>query len=152
MARTPHSTELTVAFADLAGFAALTEAHGDEEAAALIDRFCTLSREALEPDDRLIKSIGGCGHVELDGSRRRLAFGRSGIGIARPAAELPVPRSGLHHGPRFSGGELVAALENLGISVGNAVVDRWFGDFIIGVGRKMDVTAPRHGDRAPNGH
>ena len=31
----------TFVFADIAGFTALTEAHGDEEAAALVAQFCT---------------------------------------------------------------------------------------------------------------
>src|SRR5690349_13992977 len=37
----------TYVFADIAGFTALTEAHGDEEAAGLIDRFCAEVGEAL---------------------------------------------------------------------------------------------------------
>ena len=32
--------EATFLFADIAGFTALTEAHGDEEAAALVAEFC----------------------------------------------------------------------------------------------------------------
>ncbi|HZA90202.1 MAG TPA: hypothetical protein VE401_08200 [Solirubrobacterales bacterium] len=39
----------TFLFADLAGFTALTEAHGDEEAAELAAEFCTRVRRLL-PD------------------------------------------------------------------------------------------------------
>jgi class 3 adenylate cyclase len=38
--------EATFVFADIAGFTALTEAHGDEEAVALIDAFTDLSVES----------------------------------------------------------------------------------------------------------
>jgi ubiquinone/menaquinone biosynthesis C-methylase UbiE len=42
---------------------------------------------------------------------------------------------------RFGGQELVAALEKVGVKVGNNYVERFFGDFVIGVGR-------RHGMRS----
>ena len=48
----------TFAFADLAGFSALTEAHGDDEAAGLIDRFESSANDSLVEGDRLVKSIG----------------------------------------------------------------------------------------------
>jgi len=39
----------TFLFADIAGFTALTEAHGDEQAAALVKRFCGAIGAALPP-------------------------------------------------------------------------------------------------------
>src|SRR5690349_19479113 len=50
--------QATFAFVDLAGFTALTEAQGDEDAADVAVRFATLARAALAPGDRLIKTIG----------------------------------------------------------------------------------------------
>ena len=44
MASDPASTAATFLFADIAGFTALTEAHGDEEAAALASDFCAAVR------------------------------------------------------------------------------------------------------------
>jgi adenylate cyclase len=35
----------TFLFADIAGFTALTEAHGDDEAAALVAEFCTAVKQ-----------------------------------------------------------------------------------------------------------
>lgn len=56
MADTPLQTFL---FADLAGFTALTEVHGDEQAADLVERFSAQAREALRSHDSdEVKSIG----------------------------------------------------------------------------------------------
>lgn len=48
----------TVAFVDLAGFTAMTDTHGDEEAATLAERFAALARLSLGPGERLVKTIG----------------------------------------------------------------------------------------------
>lgn len=50
--------ERTFSFVDLAGFTALTEAHGDLDAVELLDRFTGLVRASLSADDELVKSIG----------------------------------------------------------------------------------------------
>jgi adenylate cyclase len=47
--------EATFLFADIAGFTALTEAHGDEEAAALVADFC----------DRVQSELGGFGATQV---------------------------------------------------------------------------------------
>lgn len=44
--------EATFGFIDLAGFTALTEAHGDEEAVALVGRFESLAASAMSAGDR----------------------------------------------------------------------------------------------------
>ena len=49
----------TFLFADIAGFTALTEAHGDDHAADLVARFCEAVHGVLpEYDARTVKSIG----------------------------------------------------------------------------------------------
>src|SRR5262249_57730431 len=53
-----ETVERTFSFVDLAGFAALTEAHGDLDAVDLLDRFIGLVPEALSPGDEMVKSIG----------------------------------------------------------------------------------------------
>ena len=50
--------EATFCFVDLAGFSALTEAHGDDAAADLALRFAGLVTETLAGDGRLVKTIG----------------------------------------------------------------------------------------------
>ena len=50
--------DATFAFVDLAGFTAVTEAHGDREAVAIIQAFRARAQEVLGPDDELVKTIG----------------------------------------------------------------------------------------------
>ena len=51
-------TAATFLFADLAGFTALTEAHGDEEAADLVGAFCSEVRHVVGDRGSVVKSIG----------------------------------------------------------------------------------------------
>ena len=53
-----EKVERTFSFVDLAGFTALTEAHGDLDAADLLGRFIGLARASLSAGDELVKSIG----------------------------------------------------------------------------------------------
>jgi class 3 adenylate cyclase len=50
--------ETAILFADLSGFTALTEAHGDLDAADLAGRFHELAEVALRDGTRLIKTLG----------------------------------------------------------------------------------------------
>ena len=47
MAQRSNLTVQTFLFADLSGFTALTEAHGDEQAADLVGGFCVAVRQLL---------------------------------------------------------------------------------------------------------
>lgn len=47
-----------VAFADLAGFTALTEAHGDVAAADIAERLVSAATSVMTAADRLVKNIG----------------------------------------------------------------------------------------------
>jgi adenylate cyclase len=50
--------ETAILFADLSGFTAFTEAHGDLDAADLAGRFHELAEVALRDGTRLIKTLG----------------------------------------------------------------------------------------------
>jgi len=103
----------TFVFADLAGFTALTEVHGDDEAADLVGAFCA----AIEPllavhDTDQIKVIG-------DAVMLRAPTAEQGVGVAlaivcdvgrRPG--FPTVRAGAHSG---------AAAERSGDWFGSAV-------------------------------
>jgi class 3 adenylate cyclase/YHS domain-containing protein len=84
-----------IAFVDLAGFTALTEEHGDEDAARLATRFAELTRAQLGPGDHLVKTLGDAVLVTsvtaVDGVRfvERLITHATG---------LPALRAGLHFG------------------------------------------------------
>lgn len=103
----------TFAFADIAGFTALTEAHGDEAAFALVSDFTNAVRAELDP-------VQG-EHVKTIGDALMLRIPDPGDGIVlglRIANDLmlehgaPAVRVGLHHGQ---------ALENAGDYFGAAV-------------------------------
>lgn len=50
--------ECTFVFADLAGYTALTEAHGDADAAEIAMAFHALAATCVSPDGRIVKTIG----------------------------------------------------------------------------------------------
>jgi class 3 adenylate cyclase/YHS domain-containing protein len=91
--------EVTIVFADLAGFAALTEAHGDQDAVDVAARFFGLARRCLAEGAALVKTMGDA--VMIAG-----ASVPAGIVTALRLAiavndELfyPMLRVGLHAGP-----------------------------------------------------
>jgi adenylate cyclase len=55
MSRERH---LTVLMADLAGYTALTEAHGSAQAAEIVARYLALAHEATVPGVRLMERVG----------------------------------------------------------------------------------------------
>lgn len=90
--------ELAFAFVDLAGFTALTEAHGDELAVAQIDRFCEITMSLLVGDSELVKSLGDA--VMLAGPPADLVD--STLAVMRACLtepDFPIPRAGAHAGP-----------------------------------------------------
>lgn len=110
--------EATFCFVDLAGFTALTEAQGDEDAADVATRFADLARASLGPGDFLVKTIGDAvlmtapdpvAGVELV---ERLLTGVA----AEPG--LPSLRAGLHHGDAVNReGDVFGAAVNLAARV-----------------------------------
>lgn len=88
----------TFAFVDLAGFTALTEAHGDVEAAGLVARFVALTRSLLEPDDQLVKSIGDAVMLAFRGPDAALSAVKGLVERCQEESGFPSPRAGLHHG------------------------------------------------------
>src|SRR5688500_11501760 len=91
--------EHTFVFADLAGYTALTEAHGDEDAARIATAFHALATECLGSDVRLVKTIG-------DEVMLCAATVERGVGVALQIAaavarrpHFPAVRIGLHAGP-----------------------------------------------------
>ena len=52
------TSDVTFVFADLSGYTALTEAHGNDGAAAVIHRYMNMAREALPADARIVERVG----------------------------------------------------------------------------------------------
>jgi class 3 adenylate cyclase len=94
----------TFLFADLAGFTALTEAHGDEQAADLVGEFSDKVRELVGDAGSLIKTIGDAVMARFPEAADAIAAG------VRIATELgrghgaPAVRVGMHHGPAVERG------------------------------------------------
>ena len=111
--------ERTIAFVDLAGFTALTEAHGDDAAVDLLDTFTAAAAASVaDTTAELVKTIGDA---------VMLAAPSPGIGLdaARRVFEacyandaFPEPRGGLHHGPVVArDGDYYGATVNLAARV-----------------------------------
>jgi class 3 adenylate cyclase len=90
----------TFLFADLAGFTALTEAHGDEPAAELAAEFFDCVRGLL-PDHRAeeVKTIGDAVMLRCDDAESAVELGLRIVEEVASRSEFPVVRLGMHTGP-----------------------------------------------------
>ena len=128
--------ECTVAFVDLAGFSALTEAHGDDDAAALADRFAELARAALGPSDRLVKCIGDAVMLAAPTPGEGITLVGRLLGALAGEQNVPLPRCGVHHGPVVErNGDLFGATVN----VAARVAARAFGGQTLGTRAVADA-------------
>lgn len=95
----------TFLFADLAGFTALTEAHGDEEAADLIASFCAEVRQML-PDHgaQEVKTIGDELMIRTDNAADAVRLALRVVGEVGGRHGFPAIRAGLHTGPAVERG------------------------------------------------
>ena len=96
----------TFVFADLAGYTAVTEVHGDAEAADLAAAFYDLARELLDRcDGEEVKLIGDELMARIDNPAAAIDFAiELSHHSARRHEHLAV-RVGLHHGPAVKRGE-----------------------------------------------
>ena len=91
------TSEASVAFLDLAGFTALTEAHGDQVALTVVDRFEATVLDALTEPESFVKLIG-------DAALLVFAEPAAAVAVARSIVEEtdrdsgPAVRVGIHHG------------------------------------------------------
>jgi adenylate cyclase len=86
-------------FADIAGFTALTEAHGDEEAVALIGRFSdAIAAELPAVGGEHVKTIGDAVMLRVPEPAAAIRLGLRIVGGALGEHGVPAVRVGLHHG------------------------------------------------------
>jgi class 3 adenylate cyclase len=110
--------ERCVAFVDLAGFTALTETHGDHDAADLAVRFASLAVGALGDGQRVVKTIGDAVMLEAPDPVAGVALITRICERAAVEDRFPVLRAGLHHGPVVErDGDLYGATVNLAARV-----------------------------------
>jgi class 3 adenylate cyclase/YHS domain-containing protein len=121
MNATPSDTavEATFAFVDLAGFTAMTEAHGDVEAVAIVRAFRERALQVLDRNDELVKTIG-------DAVMLRFPTPEGAITALRQLLQrellvgdaVLLPRAGAHHGPAVAvDGDYYGAAVNLAARV-----------------------------------
>jgi adenylate cyclase len=109
----------TFLFADLAGFTALTEAHGDEPAAELAADFCECIRTLL-PDcgGEEIKTIGDAMMLRCDDPKAAVELGLRIVEEVGGRPQFPIVRVGMHTGPATErGGDWFGAAVNLAARV-----------------------------------
>jgi adenylate cyclase len=91
--------EATFLFADIAGFTALTEAHGDEHAIALVEGFAEAVKGELPPiDGEYVKSVGDALMVRVPDPGDAIRLGLRITHGLLGGHEAPAVRVGLHHG------------------------------------------------------
>ncbi len=110
--------EATFGFVDLAGFTALTEEHGDFDAADMATRFAELAHAALGQGDRLIKTLGDAVLVTSPTPGGALDLTERLLSSAVAERTLPALRAGLHHGAAIErDGDVFGAAVNLAARV-----------------------------------
>jgi adenylate cyclase len=114
----PGRIEATFCFIDLTGFTALAEAQGDEDAADVATRFANLTRAALGPGDRLVKTIGDAVLVTSRNPASGVALVERLLSDAAAEPGFPALRAGLHHGEAVQReGDVFGAAVNLAARV-----------------------------------
>lgn len=90
--------EATFCFVDLAGFTALTEAHGDDAAADLVARFGAAVDAALEGDASVVDRIGDAAFLVGETPERILRCLQRLWTRSLGEPDFPILHAGLHHG------------------------------------------------------
>lgn len=109
----------TFLFADIAGFTALTETHGDEQAAELVSEFCAAVRQELPASGGTqVKTIGDALMLSIPDPLAAVLLGLRITTELMLGHGAPAVRVGLHHGravERF--GDYFGAAVNLAARV-----------------------------------
>jgi adenylate cyclase len=121
---TASSNAATFVFADIAGFTALTEAHGDDEAASLVAEFCSaVDAELPASGGTQVKSIGDALMLRVPEPADAVRLGLRIVHDVMPGHGAPAVRVGLHHGPYVErGGDFFGAAVNLAARVSGQAV------------------------------
>lgn len=136
-----------VLFADLAGYTALTEAHGDGHAADVAGRFASVASAALAPGARVVKTIGDAVMIVAPDCRAGLETALRLLRAVDDEPTFPGVRGGLEVGPIVErGDDVCGATVNLAArlaghaAVGKLVVSSGVADLVT-ADDKVTVTA-----------
>ena len=107
-------SDRAVMFADLAGFTALTEAHGDEDAVAVTFRFTALGNDVLVGTTRIVKTMGDAIMFTADSVGDAVDTGIALLRAVDAEPSFPGVRIGLHSGDMVEhDGDVYGATVNL---------------------------------------
>jgi adenylate cyclase len=99
MAQQSKPAEHTFLFADLSGFTALTEAHGDEQAADLVGGFCVAVRQLLAAHQaQEVKTIGDALMLRTGDAVAAIRLGLCIVHDVGAQHGFPLVRVGMHTG------------------------------------------------------
>lgn len=104
-ARAMSTGEHTFVFADLAGFTALTEAHGDERAADIAIAFCAELNRLLPDDAEDLKMLGDACLLRVGDAAQAVRLGVQLTGGLAPRHGFPDVRVGMHTGAAVQRGD-----------------------------------------------
>ncbi|HMR81307.1 MAG TPA: YHS domain-containing protein, partial [Polyangiaceae bacterium] len=85
-------------FADLSGYTALTEAHGDLDAATVAGRFAEGAQQALLPGSQLVKTVGDELMIATDTVETAVDVALSLFRAVDDEPDFPTFSAGLHYG------------------------------------------------------
>lgn len=118
MSEPAGETRRTVLFVDLAGYSALTEAHGDIDAADVADRLGALGEAACGPGVRLVKSIGDAIMIAARSPVHAIETALGLLVAAEREPLFPALRIGINEGPVVErGGDLFGSTVNVAARV-----------------------------------
>jgi adenylate cyclase len=119
VAKEPQPSVSTFLFADIAGYTALTEAHGDEEAADLAHAFSRgMSALAAGQGGEVVKTIGDAVMVRHPEPAQAVRLGLVAAREVMAGHGFPTVRVGMHHGPALEReGDWFGATVNLAARV-----------------------------------
>jgi adenylate cyclase len=122
MAQQSELAVQTFLFADLSGFTALTEAHGDEQAADLVGGFCIAVRRLLAAHQaQEVKTIGDALMLRAGDAAAAIRLGLRIVHDVGAQHGFPLVRVGMHTGPAVErGGDWFGATVNLAARVSAA--------------------------------
>lgn len=118
----PQAPAATFVFADIAGFTALTEAHGDEQAARLVADFCdAVATELPAFGGTQIKTIGDALMLRIVEPKHAVVLGLRIAHDVLTGHGAPSVRVGMHHGPAIErNGDYIGATVNLAARISAA--------------------------------
>jgi class 3 adenylate cyclase/YHS domain-containing protein len=113
----PNSVEATFVFADIAGFTALTEAHGDQDA-PVADFSRSVRAELPASGGSEVKTIGDAVMLAIPDPAEAILLGLRITHEVMQGYGAPAVRVGLHHGPAVErDGDYFGAAVNLAARV-----------------------------------